>query len=218
MNVENSADIIPRPTEPLSDQSQSTTFQAPTAYEERFVAFLDILGWRRLIEESEKDSTAIARMGGALGFLKMLFEIPAWLETQARKMLEAKGETYSPHPDALEFSQFSDSIVISSPVTTGGAISILFELDRILTSLFYQSHFLIRGAVTRGPMYHKNPVAFGPALTKAYDLQFKAVYPRVIIDHSIMQFPAQSHQSFERLQGSQTELGVHQTAGTSLIS
>lgn len=46
--------------------------------------------------------------------------------------------------------------------------------------------YLVRGAITRGALYHDDAVVVGPALVRAYELESQvAIYPRIILDPNL---------------------------------
>jgi hypothetical protein len=177
------------PAPPAQDKGQTITYTAPESYEERTVAFLDILGWRELIGKSQTNPEFIQKMGAALTYLKVAHELPRSIEGWLRSRTEAEGKIFDPHEGRLQFAQFSDCILLSGERDL--SFMTLFQVWSVIRSLFYNLGFLVRGAVTYGPAYHRGSVAFGPALTAAYDLERKsAIYPRVILDPAITQgFP-----------------------------
>jgi hypothetical protein len=136
------------------------------SYEERFIAFLDILGWRKQVEASKADQSLIRKLGAVLAHLK-----------------GASGKTILP---LLEFSQFSDCIIISTLASEFNISKFLSAAMGINQVLLYLG-FLVRGGITKGLVYHNGSVAFGQALTRAYDLERLSVYPRIILDHDIEQ-------------------------------
>ncbi len=153
----------------------------PTEYEERAVAFLDIMGWRNLAESSASDPALRAKMGAMLAYLKAMHELPPSIQDWRRQKAEEAGRAFDPDDGRLQFAQFSDSIVISGDAQM--FIPLVFNIWGINRALFYNSSLLVRGAVTAGLMYHKGSIAFGPAITAAYDLEQKhAIYPRIIFD------------------------------------
>ena len=51
---------------------------------------------------------------------------------------------------------------------------------------FLQEGILIRGAITRGELFHYGDTIFGPALVEAYELESKiAIYPRIIFTRDV---------------------------------
>ena len=143
------------------------------SYEDRIVAFVDILGFRSLVGRLQSDPKLHRQLHGALSAIKSFKSIAGDPQT-AQKELEA--------------SVFSDSIVIS------GATSELHAV--IWTCLGLQTRLLAfgvltRGGISRGPTHHKEDVLFGEGMIKAYDLESKAaIYPRVVVDPQLVsEFP-----------------------------
>jgi hypothetical protein len=163
----------------------STSIPVPSQYENRFVAFLDILGWREQIERSKRDSSEIPKLGAALLDLKINSDMREWVEHEARARAATAGQAYTLSPEDIQFAQFSDTIVISAAAAGSGSISLLHRVQGINQQLFGRGQ-LARGAITAGAMYHKGSIAFGPALTAAYDLERKSsIHPRIIIDPAL---------------------------------
>ncbi|MGF0536671.1 hypothetical protein ACQQ2Q_01670 [Agrobacterium sp. ES01] len=147
--------------------------EAPLEYQTRAVAFFDILGWGQAVEESESNSE----------LRKILLNAVWSFVARTRDYVET--ET-SDQPSRDEYSQFSDSLIISFPYSD---YHDLFRLLKFVTE--FQTSMLmlglpIRGGVTVGPLFHMNAIAFGPALNCAYHLESKvAKMPRVIIDRAL---------------------------------
>jgi hypothetical protein len=163
----------------------TTTIPLPTQYENRLVAFIDILAWRDKIKKSEKDETLIPKLCMALLKSKFSSERSARLGKSSTK--DTRDPERSAHGD-VQFAQFSDSLVISTSANNIGVVQLLFEILEINRFLFFHNELLIRGGIAFGPMFHQGSIAFGPALTAAYDLEREhAVYPRIILDRSLEQ-------------------------------
>src|SRR5882724_12005694 len=89
----------------------TTTIPLPTQYENRLVAFIDILAWRDKIKKSEKDETLIPKLCMALLKSKFSSERSARLGKSSTK--DTRDPERSAHGD-VQFAQFSDSLVIST--------------------------------------------------------------------------------------------------------
>jgi hypothetical protein len=137
-------------------------------YSDRYVAFVDILGFSDIVRRSEKDQTTIRIDALA----KALVDIGAW------------------HPsinesDDFQFQSFSDSIVMSSAATLTGLAHIFYSITE-LTLRLLSDGLLIRGAVAKGKLHHKQAVIFGPSLLEAYNLEHTiAKYPRVVLSREV---------------------------------
>jgi hypothetical protein len=141
-------------------------------YEERVFAFLDVLGWSKLIADSVRHSAAMRQLAGVQFVLRADHEF--------------QGEIRHPLRECM--THFSDSIILSWPRPTSrdGLVEILTSLAERVRSLFLH-RLLVRGGVVQGKIFHQPALAFGPALVEAYYLESRvANYPRVIVADSIL--------------------------------
>ncbi len=157
-------------------------------YEERFVAFIDILGFKELI--SSKIDT-LDTLIGVIQLLRSEVENKPYVIEKENHMVFMAGSIEDNDSDRFhssrEISVFSDLVVISYEVRN--EVSVLNNLHKLLHSIYFvQEHLsinsiLIRGGISCGPLYHKGDICIGPALLRAYELESSfAKYPRVILD------------------------------------
>lgn len=171
------------PSAPRPIASHFETARLDVSYETRFTAFLDILGWKALVCQSEHDSDLMARMA-------KIIEFSADMENHRKRVTPLTGDA----DYYARFSQFSDSIIISRPSTQFISMFILDVLNFQATALYLG--FLVRGAITVGSLHHSDNVVFGPALVEAYRLESEcAIYPRVIVDDKFLSFLKKKHNS-----------------------
>lgn len=138
------------------------------AYEERVLAFIDVLGFAKLVEVSENDALARTRV-------QQIVEVDRLFERFMKLMF--------PLVDA---AFFSDSFVLSAPVEN--TIYLIREAGYLCRHLL-MSGFVSRGAIVAGSLHHKDRTIVGPAFLKAYRLERDvAIYPRVIIDCSALEY------------------------------
>lgn len=165
-------------------------------YEERFIAFVDILGFGKLVESSAVAPDVVQKILGALLSIhpdkiqdEMLFTINNHkVPVEAREqflsdMRRAAAAFRQMHPVAVHY--FSDSLVISAPANNVTASQMVLDLLTKLSTMMWMSHkLLLRGGVTVGSLVHvENGPMFGPAMNRAYHLESKlAVAPRFLID------------------------------------
>ncbi|MDD1505398.1 hypothetical protein PVA17_22000 [Lysinibacillus sp. CNPSo 3705] len=143
-------------------------------YEERVIAFIDILGFQEHVTRSETDANHSERLHNALAYLSSI------------KTDNYKG-AYPQNDLGREVSVFSDSIVISYPLTFKSA-SFYLLLDIIHIQLdMMNAGILVRGGVTVGKLYHSDGVVYGPAMNEAYQIESKyAIYPRVVVEKKVI--------------------------------
>lgn len=169
-------------------------------YEQRCIAFIDILGFGSLIEKSTQNVDLQRMIYDALDALDSLHTdrlsdevysrvnvelIPPNELDEVIKMAKLFNESVKKaHPVLITF--FSDSVVISAKCDDAIACRLVLDLVAKLSLRLWQDHdLLIRGAITIGSLLHKeNGPLFGPAMNRAYYLESKeAIYPRVLIDN-----------------------------------
>lgn len=159
-----------------------TNHRDDTDYEECIVTFIDILGFRHLIDES------------SAAHIRKILRI-------FRKHAKPYDDKTGPGDRGLisqpKMEIVSDAVVRARTIHTDFKDGALFQelLDLVLIqSLCLYEGILIRGAVTIDRMHVgrdlEGPV-FGPGLVKAYQMEEReAVYPRIIIDEAVMErFP-----------------------------
>lgn len=144
-------------------------------YENRYIVFIDILGFKNLVDESMKSEDQLEKIHKALNHISGIKKE----NDQGILSLKDQGK---------EVTVFSDSIVISMPVSNrSSGFQLLNEVIFIQMQLMYMGIF-IRGGMTAGMLYHSENIVFGPAMNEAYCLETKcAIYPRVIVSSNYLQ-------------------------------
>lgn len=161
-------------------------------YEKRIVAFIDILGFKEIVKQSEKDTAKIELLFSVLEYLKDWETSEKWnlklveIEEDAQKKgvdkFDIRGKTNS--------TSFSDSIVVS--VKTDNNInemtSTLIINLAYIGSVLMEKGILIRGGITIGNIVHNEKgTVFGQGLIEAYLLETKsAIYPRIILSDKLI--------------------------------
>jgi hypothetical protein len=151
-------------------------------YSDRIVCFLDILGFKHHIARTQ------SREG---------VDVPEELDRLARAFANVRElldvDNPSERPDK-EVTQFSDSVVISFAADSESGVFYAL-LDILWMQLrLANGGLLCRGAIARGPLIHTPSLLFGPAMVAAYELESRAaIYPRVILDKSIIVAGCEAH-------------------------
>jgi hypothetical protein len=165
-----------------------TDYPKGVAYEERVVAFIDILGFKEWIGKSAKQAELLHRIHAALDVRIDGF-------AQAFAPLVDLGMA----PDDFDdrFHSFSDFIVMSvrrDIREIGLLIYAVFKVCRTLLSYGFAS----RGGIAVGDLYHRAndpsnpsapPMVFGPAFVDAYTFESAhADGPRVMLQNKVWQY------------------------------
>ncbi len=134
-------------------------------YEPKFVAFLDILGYKSMIDKDKVSSIEIIykiekALSGSIEMLKSDFE------------------------DKISIKMFSDCFCISFENTSNILQDILPQLAIFQLFLSLEGIF-VNGALSKDLHYESDRIIFSKALVKAHNLQEKEKYPRIIIDEGI---------------------------------
>lgn len=134
-------------------------------YEKRAVLFLDILGFKALVNEGEEQK---------------LFDA---LATSA-----AFAQSNPSFPELTHTTAFSDSIVVSHRLEPGGVQNII-NTASMLAWCFLRQGILTRGGIACGDMHHTTDRLFGRAMNEAYQLENElAIFPRILVSDEIRAF------------------------------
>ncbi|PHR48392.1 hypothetical protein [Cycloclasticus sp.] len=156
-------------------------------YEQRIVAFIDILGFKALLNETtdkkgNDDEKAIDAVVSAYEAIRDIWDLDkksGYLDTKSS--------------DTKKVSIFSDCLVVSFEINQPSEVFFtLLEIKWLIMRLIARK-ILCRGAVSLGKFIHTDNYLFGPALVEAYTLESKAaMYPRVILDHTVIEAGAKN--------------------------
>ena len=182
-----------REAEARRREEEAVQFRNSLRYEQRVVAFLDILGWAAAINASTTSIESTQKLGIAMQGLATHVKMNAWQREHAGP---------SGWPGDPMITHFSDSLLISFSTGRFTQSAIEMTLMAVIQSLMFQG-FIVRGAVCCGPLIHREALAYGPAMVAAYMLEKnEAVVPRIILDHSL----ASAWSPGQRVRGAQDEL------------
>lgn len=155
-------------------------------YENRIVLFLDILGFKSIIDKTVEKQIENAN---AIELLyKNLNDIREFLKKRLKQTDVFNNRNFS-----LKVTQFSDSIIISFVNNDNVTLFNLIRTIQELIIMLVNNGIICRGAISYGKLIHDNKIIFGPALNEAYETETKAaLYPRIILDRSIIKIGKQS--------------------------
>lgn len=137
-------------------------------YKHSLITYYDILGFKNIVNNKSADE---------IYSILNLFN----------KSSETLTEEYN-----LEFTltAFSDTIIRSYSGNKTDLFSVL--LDEIIATsyIIYDllfSDIVIRGSLSIGDIFIEKNIFYGPGIIQAYDLENKAIYPRIIIDKELVE-------------------------------
>ncbi len=141
-------------------------------YEDRIVAFIDILGFANIIKGTIHSDAALSDLVSTLNYVQGYFQ-------RVRQNYK--------DPKILQLTQFSDTLVMSvSMKDSAEMISIFRHLKNLQINLIHKN-LLLRGGIVKGLLVHNEDLVVGPGIINAYKLESKcALHPRIIIDPKVM--------------------------------
>jgi hypothetical protein len=155
--------------------------EAEYLYQNRIVAFIDILGYKEILEEFERDAQEKDTEQGT----RIL------TSTKVNEFLNTfKSVTATLDEKNIRYYLFSDNICITADYIENPrlAIEILFTISDLFFAFAKKGYFL-RGAVEMGKFIDEPMIALGNPLTKAYLAESKvANYPRILLSKEYYDF------------------------------
>jgi len=136
-------------------------------FSDSIVAFLDILGFRRLAMQEDPTQA-----------LESLNTIDAAVGNALRAMEQTHARVFSP-------KLFSDCMCVSCEYTPHNLFAMLYELGYVQYYLAMSGVFL-RGGLARGRHFESERVIFSRGLIAAYDLERTADYPRIVVESGLV--------------------------------
>ena len=144
-------------------------------YENKFVAFLDLLGYRRLVNaDASSANKTIKLIDGAI--------------QHALNILGEYGEHFS-------VKLFSDCLSLSCEHSPE-YLEYMFQELAVIQCCFHTDGVFLRGALSCGRHFENERMIYSQGLVNAYELQKLADYPRILIDTQIVDLPAEDSLTF----------------------
>lgn len=153
----------------------------PTAYDQRVVAFIDILGFTAYIETKSNDEAGFASVYAALSEVQDYFTKPNEFDNEDSRTF---------FRDDTQVITASDCVIISRRVDErGGIYQMLWDCD-FATHLLIKRGFLCRGGIAVGDLYHNGNLIFGPAYLEALRMEKAADVPIVMFNQELFDIAA----------------------------
>ncbi len=162
-------------------------------YEKRIIAFIDILGFRELIKDSEKNPATLEKIYEIIKYFKNWEKPESWnLKTiEIEEDAQKKGLANFDLSNKSTCTCFSDSIIVSIKISDGdinSSLSTLIANISYIGSYIIQKGILLRGSITIGNIIHQdNGIILGQGFIDAYNLESKlATFPRIVVSDKLI--------------------------------
>ena len=156
------------------------------SYKKSYVAFLDILGFKEMINTSAFDKIFnIFQLNICSDEYKKAF-------SKAFNENDDNCEDLKAYNEALQNAMIytmSDSLVISTDSEKPMALEVIIDACLYVQTMLYtfDTPILLRGAIAVGDYYCNNSIAFGKGMVDAYICQENySIYPRIILSTDIV--------------------------------
>jgi hypothetical protein len=151
--------------------------KAAIKFENRVVAFIDLLGFTALVAQAENPNASMAEMQSVVDLLGAI------VPEQDKKMDPSVPLTVLP-----VHTYISDSIILSAPLEEidaqgrkyDGLVSIVIRSIQISHALLKVGH-LVRGGITIGSVWHDGANIIGSGYIRACHLEKDTSHPRIAL-------------------------------------
>lgn len=152
-------------------------------YEINVIAFLDILGFKNLINTEDFDKIREV-------FQSIISDKDAGTALFRATGGDASLEQYNEVLEVTKIHVMSDSIIVAAPYKYNEALAVVIDICCCIQETLYEfdNPIFLRGAITRGNFFLDNNIIFGKGLVDAYVAQENyAICPRIIISPEIVE-------------------------------
>jgi hypothetical protein len=133
-------------------------------YIEKYVAFIDMLGFKNLVESADVSAQQREALAKIIGVFRTTIGAHETLGTRV--------------------TQFSDSLIVSSDRSEIGLHALLSGCTWLAINLI-QYAVLVRGGIAIGGITHEPDVLFGMGINRAYAFDKSGLPPRIAIDQDV---------------------------------
>jgi hypothetical protein len=152
------------------------------AFEKRAVAFIDVLGFKSVVNKAETDQKKLAELRELINIL-----------STAVPDLDGSVSQSVPHELIPKHIYISDCIILSAPLTSEkmksyNGLSILVMRVIQLTHILLNKGYLIRGGISIGNVWHTDSNIVGVAYQEAYSIEQEVMVPCVKLSGSAKKY------------------------------
>lgn len=161
---------------------------------DKFVAFIDVLGFKKMVEEAEA--------AGGKGMPALLELLKKLGSSEDRQLFATRGPTTCPQSAYLQrdldfrVTQISDCAILSAEVSPAGVVNLVSRCWEIVFELLERG-VMCRGYITRGNVYHTDHQVIGTAYQTAYRREREVSFrrgegdkgtPYVEVDRAVVEY------------------------------
>jgi hypothetical protein len=155
-------------------------------FESRAVAFIDVLGFKPIVNAAMQDENSLYK-------LKTLIRV---LES-AVPNLDTTVRVSVPTDLIPKYIYISDSIILSAPLASDEmpnyrGLSILVMRVIQISHILLSNGYLVRGGISVGPVWHTASNIVGSAYQEAYQMESSTLVPRVELSQSAQELWART--------------------------
>lgn len=133
-------------------------------YQEKFIAYVDILGSKKLVEDSEKGIGM--SLSELMGLFKCLGTQDDVLKFKKSGPTTCPASSYINHNLDFKLTQISDCVIVSSEISPAGIINLIAHCWKAVLKLL-QKGIMCRGYITKGSIYHTETHIIGSGYNEA---------------------------------------------------
>jgi hypothetical protein len=139
-------------------------------YEDKFIAFVDILGFKNIVQRSEEGGHGAPSVEWILELIRAFGSSD---EEDQRQYAPTSRATPGPETDLnFRVTQISDCAVISAELSPAGLIALVHHCYHVAFRLLVLGS-LCRGYITHGKIIHTDTQFFGTGYIRAYENERK---------------------------------------------
>ena len=141
------------------------TSEPEAQFEDKFVAFVDVLGFKSMIEAAERGD------GKTLAEIQEILDELGYLKD--KDFIRSSGPKICPKSPyvaknlSFEITQVSDCMIASAEVSPAGIINLVAHCHGAAATLLNQG-VMVRGYITRGNIFHRGMRFMGTGYHEAY--------------------------------------------------
>lgn len=134
-------------------------------FKEKFIGFVDILGFKKLVEASEE--------GTGMSLIELIEALKELGTPEDQKILHKNGPMTCPGSAYIQrdldfqLTQISDCVVVSSEISPAGVINLVHHCWGAVIQLLTKG-IMCRGYITRGSIHHTETQIIGSGYQEAY--------------------------------------------------